>query len=313
MQAQSFGFIHHRLTDKELGEVEYHITDSQYHTKKPILLFLDGSGDNPIFYYKQHQGSWALFSGLAIPYKQWSAQYHVVCISKPGVKFLDTLHQDDGQLHNTTYHQKLSLQWRVKAVQKVLDDVLKTYAVNQSRIAVWGYSEGAQVAPHAALNDKRITHCIAMVGSGLNQLFNPIIDLRLAAQAGEISHEQAQQQIDSLFAQYAAIYQNPQSDSLFWYGHTYKRWGSFCSTPVVESVLKLNIPVYIAQASADRNTSVLSSDYIKLESIRLGKTNIQYKVYPGCNHFFMKQEGDKTEFLMDKVMEETYEWLGKVK
>lgn len=308
-EAQTFGFLHHTIQDKQLGEINYHITDSLHEQKKPLLIFLDGSGDHPIFYYKQHEGQWALFAALPIPYKKWSAQYHVVCISKPGVKFLDTVKAGHEEQWNAIYHQRLSLSWRVQAVQRVLDDVMKKYAVNKSRVVVWGYSEGAQVAPHAAVADKRITHCVAMVGSGLNQLFNPILDLRTAALKGEITHEEAQQQIDSLLATYKHIYQHPDADTLFWYGHTYKRWGSFCQTPVSEQILKLTIPMYIAQGSADCNTNVLSSDYIQLECIRLGKTNVTYKVYPGCNHYFTRMVNGKPEHLMDEVMQQAYDWI----
>ena len=63
-EAQTFGFLHHTIQDKQFGEINYHITDSLHEQKKPLLIFLDGSGDHPIFYYKQHEGQWALFAAL---------------------------------------------------------------------------------------------------------------------------------------------------------------------------------------------------------------------------------------------------------
>lgn len=54
--AQTYRFLHHTIQDKHLGEINYHITDSLHLQKKPLLIFLDGSGDHPIFYYKQHEG-----------------------------------------------------------------------------------------------------------------------------------------------------------------------------------------------------------------------------------------------------------------
>jgi hypothetical protein len=36
--------------------------------------------------------------------------------------------------------------------------------------------------------------------------------------------------------------------------------------------------------SADRSTPILEADYIKLEFLRLGKTNLTYQVLPGVDH-----------------------------
>jgi len=53
----------------------------------------------------------------------------------------------------------------------------------------------------------------------------------------------------------------------------------------MENVLSVDIPVYIVAGSEDRNTTILSTDYLYLESIRRGKNNITYKVYP-YDHLF---------------------------
>jgi hypothetical protein len=38
-------------------------------------------------------------------------------------------------------------------------------------------------------------------------------------------------------------------------------------------------------ASADRNAPILQADYVMLEFLRLGKTNLTYHVLPGCEHW----------------------------
>lgn len=48
-----------------------------------------------------------------------------------------------------------------------------------------------------------------MMGNSLNQLYDFIIEKRLSAQKGEISNDEAQANIDSLYIEYEKIYNNP--------------------------------------------------------------------------------------------------------
>ena len=309
-----FGLIAHSIKDARLGEINFYITDTLHTQKKPLLLYLDGSGDNALFTFKADKnGKYNVYSSIPFNYKKLALQYHVVFISKPGVALADTLNGEVEQKNNATYQQLLSAEWRTNSASLVVNFVLKKYAVEKKRVAVFGYSEGAQVAPRLACINKHITHCIAFVGGGLNQLFNQLMEQRIAAQKGEISEEQAQQNIDSLYLDYEKIYNQPLSTNQQWYGHTYLRWGSFCAEPSITFFTRLNIPVYIAQGTADESTHVLSADYIKLEFLRLQKKNLTHKIYPGCDHMFNKavEKNGKTAYinLLDEAIEAALKWL----
>ena len=102
---------------------------------------------------------------------------------------------------------------------------------------------------------------------------------------GKITHKRAQDNVDSLFCVYEDIYKYPDSIDKSWYGHTYKRWASFCTDIPLNSLVKLDIPIYLLCGSTDRNSPILQADYIKLEFLRLGKTNLTYHVMPGVNHW----------------------------
>lgn len=320
-QAQNlkqFGLIHHSIEDIKLGTINFYITDSLHLLKKPLLLYLDGSGDNPLFTYQADKsGNFKKYTSIPFDYRSASTKYHIVFISKPNIVLADTLRNKDLSITNFKYNQLLSAEWRVNSALKVLAFIQNTYPVDSKKIVVCGYSEGAQVAPIVAARNKNITHCIAFVGGGLNQFFNQIIEYRMAAKKNEINEQEAQNRIDSLYSEFEKIYNNPSSTSDFWFGHTYLRWSSFCAVPTIEYFTKLSIPIYIAQGTDDESTSILSSDYIKMEFLRLRKQNLTQKIYPDCDHMFNRKltENGKTEYdnILDKVMEDAFKWLAEQK
>lgn len=312
------GLIHHAINDKQLGDINFYVTDTLHSLNKPVLLYLDGSGDSPLFTYRPGtNGTFIRYSSIPFDYKSLAVKYHVVFISKPNVAMADTIKDNNLYLINSTYNQFLSADWRVNSASKVLAFVQKKYKVNSKRVVVFGYSEGAQVAARLAATDKKVTHCMAFVGGGLNQFFNEIINYRISAQKNEISHQEAQTSIDSLFNEFQKIYNNPGSTRDFWFGHTYLRWSSFCAVPTIEYLTKLSIPIYIAQGTMDESTSILSSDYIRLEFLRLKKNNLTQRIYPDCDHMFNKMSivnGETVyENILDSVIYDAINWLNEQK
>ena len=320
-QAQNlkpYGLIHHLIEDKKLGTINFFITDSLHTLRKPLLLYLDGSGDNPLFTVESDiNGSFKKYSSIPFDYKSIATKYHVVFISKPNVPLVDTLRTKDLSITNFKYNQLLSAEWRVNSALMVLKYIQKKYPVDSKKIVVFGYSEGAQIAPILANKNKNITHCIALVGGGLNQFFNQIIDFRIAAKKNEISQADAQNKIDSIYNEFEKIYSNPKSTSEFWFGHTYLRWSSFCALPTIEYLANLSIPIYIAQGTDDESTSILSADYIRMEFLRLGKQNLTQKIYPNCDHMFNRKSiyNGVAEYdnIMDIVMEDAFNWINEKK
>ena len=139
--------------------------------------------------------------------------------------------------------------------------------------------------PLLAVENDKITHLVCMISGGLNQFYSSIINNRIDAMAGTITHREAQAAVDSLFDVYRQIYADPKSTEKSWYGHPYKRWGSFCTDIPLDHLVKLQIPILYVSASADRNAPILQADYVMLEFLRLGKTNLTYQVLPGCEHW----------------------------
>ena len=233
--------------------------------------------------------------------------------------FIDTILTDTSTgnpLYKTPikYKRLLSLDWRVSSAKLVLNEIKKKIKVDTKKIAVLGISEGFQVGAKLVSVNKNITHALLMVGNGLSQFYDFIIQNRINAQIGIISEEEAQKNIDSLQTIYKDICRNGNSTEKEWYGHTYLRWNSFCQNQPVDNILSVNIPVYIVASANDKNTTVLSTDYLYLQSVLKGKNNINYLVYPYDHSFneFIEDENGNTissKNHLEEVLDKAIIWL----
>ena len=258
-------------------------------------------------------------STIVIDFQNLRKQFKILLISKPGVPFIDELKDDENGFpiyeEPSEYNEKLSLDWRVETVNLIINKLVNDKKIDTTKIVVFGFSEGAQVAPSLAKQNPHVTHLLLFGGNGLNQFFDPIINARLKATSGQISEVEAQNEIDSLFNEYKSIYKEPENTNKKWWGHTYKRWASFTQTDPLKHLIALSIPIYIANGSLDEN-SVLSADYIQLEFIKEQKNNLTYKTYPGYDHQFNKiifEDGvfKEAKSKLDFVLHEAFEWLEK--
>lgn len=296
-QPKDYGLKSFSIIDKKLGQINFYVSKENINKPKPLLIALDGSGYFPLVTLvklNKHETVYATFDQdiLAL-----SKDYHVVLISKPGIKFCDTVitHLDSINFETLAeqflkpteeFQRRNSLYWRVNSASKVIDYLFNTIPIDKKKVIVYGYSEGGQVVPKLALTNKKITHCVSIVGGGLNQFYDFIIDLRVKAAKGEISNDEAQKGIDSLYQIFTDIYTHPTNTKKEWEDNTYLRWASYCTDMPLNSLTKLKIPIFMVACGNDKNSPVYGLDYVKLEFLRLGKHNLTYKVYPNCDHFF---------------------------
>lgn len=310
---ERLGFEHYTIKDKELGEINYYLTADDSDEKKPLLVYLDGSGWFPLF--QEMEGGYG--TTVMIRYQELKKDYRVLLISKPGVPFVDSVGiGSDGRPEYeapAAYTERLSLQWRTDAADKIITQLVKKKEVSREKVVVLGISEGGQVGPYVAEKNKYVTHLILFAGNGLNQFFDPLITARMKAFAGVQTEEETQYEVDSLFTMYEKMYNKPKSTSDFWWGHTYQRWASFTERDPLEALVKLDIPIYFANGSLDEN-SVLSADYIRLEFLRRGKTNLTYVTYPNYDHQLNKleiEDGEVTnaEPKMQEALAVALKWL----
>lgn len=294
---EEYGLKSYTINDKKLGNIHFYIDTTGITKKKPIFLDINGSGGFPLCIYVQGKGFESLMNTFnASNLNETKEKYHYVILDKPSTAFCDTVKttqsKKDFDAHSIVqnykpsdgYTQKFSLSWRVDATKTVLSYLIKNSFWDKTKIVGFGYSEGAQVVPALATSDKRITHVIPVAGSGLNQLYDFIIDFRIKARLGIISERQAQDSINKYTQQIREIYENPNDTERMFEGHTYKRWASFGNSISYELLRNLNIPIYVIAATRDNSSPIFGLDYIQLEFIRLGKKNLTYDVCVGCDH-----------------------------
>lgn len=310
---QDFGLKSYSLTNDTLGDINFYVTKNGIEKSKPLLILLDGSGHFPLYFIvKKTDGDRQITKTIPFKYNSLSEKYHVVLISKPGTPFMDSLNVEsysefvDQYKPSKTYNEKLSLKWRAESASIVIDYLIKNLQINGGIIAI-GYSEGGQVVPKLATINNKVSKIVNIVGGGLNQLYDFITAERLKAQKGIISADSAQIKIDSLFLKFQDIYSHPQATDKFWIGHTYKRWASFSNDIPIDNMLKLDIPILLVAGGYDENSPITGLDYVELEFIRRNKSNLTYKVYPNCDHWF----NDKNSGInnLQEMMDFVIDWI----
>jgi len=310
------------LQDDRLGEINFYVTEKGIDQEKPLLFLFSGTSGLPTMLIVK-SGDKSLQLGTVPPdqINSFSDQFHVVFMGKAGTPFCDTVEVEEinpwknleEYRPSEEYVQKSGMEWEVQASSLVIDALLEMLPITENKIIALGLSEGGRLATRLAAEDSRITHLVSVISGGLNQFYSSIINTRLDAARGEMTHQEAQTEIDKLFALYKDIYSDPSSTEKWYYGHPYRRWGSFCNDIPLENLVKLEIPILFVNGSADRSTPILQADYIMLEFIRLGKTNLTYRVLPGVDHslYEVVEEDGKEEAVShrEEVFQMIKDWI----
>lgn len=311
---EGFGLKGYSLKNDSLGEINFYVTSRKIRESKPLLLLFDGSGNLPIYsLIRKNDGSAQLSCNIPFDYNSLSELFHVVLISKPGVPFLDSLNVDSQRQFSRkyapseSYKELLSLDWRVSSASLIIDYLTSELYVKDNDVIAVGISEGGHVVPKLALLNKKVTRIVNIVGGGLSQFFGFIVNERNKAKEGLITCDEAQKNIDNLFLRFEDIIHNPNDIEKSWFGHTYRRWASFGSDIPLENMLKLDIPILLIGCGDDESSPVLVLDYVKIAFVIAGKNNLDYRVYPNCDHSFFDHES-QTSKLTDMIQYVT-DWI----
>jgi len=320
---EDYGLKEFSIKDRSLGLIRFYVDIENINKKEPLFIDVNGSGGLPLCIYIKGKGFSATFNTFSVPLKDATKKnFHYIILDKPGTPFCDSILTGDDAEHydkqtlvsnykfSKEYSKRLSLGWRVAATKKVITYMIQHGFWDGTQIVADGYSEGAQVVPSLAVADKRVTHIVAIAGSGLNQFYDGIMAWRIKSAKGEIPHQQAQDSINANLKIIKDIYLHPENTKLEYEGHTYKRWASFGFNPPFEKLRMLNIPIYMIVSTADDNSPIFGLDYVELDFIRLGKTNLIYDTCVSCDHYFNRTDTSRTASHGDfnaKILK----WLGK--
>ena len=319
---EEWGLREFKIVHETLGDIHFYVTEKGIDQEKPLLLLYSGTSGLPTMLVVKC-GEESLQLGTVPPDQLhfFSSEFHVAFMAKAGTPFVDTVEVEEiNPMKNLEeyrpsdeYVQKAGMEWEMHASRLVIDDLLKRLRIDEKKIVAMGMSEGGLLVTRLASEDSRITHLVSVISTGLNQFFSSIINKRIDAATGKLTHEEAQREVESLFTVYKDIYENPESTDQWYYGHPYRRWGSFCNFIPVDHLVKLDIPILLINGTADRSSPILQSDYIMLEFIRRGKSNLTYYVVPGMDHSLHEvviEEGrEKAISHRPDVFEKIKDWI----
>jgi esterase/lipase len=311
-----------KIEHETLGDIHYYVTEKGIGQKKPLLFLFSGTSGLPTMLVVK-SGDKNLQLGTVPPDQlhYFAGDFHVVFMSKAGTPFCDTVEVEEiDPMKNLEeyrpseeYIQNAGMEWEMQASKIVVDDLLQRLSIDKNIIVAMGISEGGLLVARLASEDSRITHLVSVISTGLNQFYSSIINRRMDAATGALSHKEAQKEVESLFAIYKDVYANPESTDKWYYGHPYKRWGSFCHFIPVDHMVNLDIPILLVNGTADRSSPILQSDYIMLEFIRREKTNLTYHVVPGMGHSMrgvvIEDGKEKSVSYRTDVFKKIKEWI----
>lgn len=293
------GFTAYQIVTQH-DTIDFYLYNPKNTTKKNLLVHIDGSYPAPLWI----ESDPCCVTLDPFNYKLVPEDYAYVVLSKHTFAFSG---KEDFKV-SRDFWKKNTLDFRVARVNKVIQ-FIQASLFKPERIAVVGTSQGTDVAAKLATINKDITHLGFWAGGGHTQLMEFILFVRKDAIAGKITEAQAAAKIDALLTQFKAMFDHPSPDQM-WEDNSYLSYVSF-SEPPVASLLKLDIPIFVAAGTKDENVAVENTYIIPVEFIRHGKNNLTFRHYPGYDHGFSEKANGKEIDHFDEVSSDFFKWLGE--
>jgi hypothetical protein len=311
---KDFGFTTFDIKGS-LDSIHFIVSDTTFKVKKPIFLFCQGSLPFSLFYKEDSSHTWN--QTMPFDYKKHLNEYYFVEISKPGIPVFSTSADKDYYYIDPVtkktpekYYKNDDLDYYVTAANEVIAYLIKQKWADVSTIVIAGHSQGSKVVSQLGAINKYVTHEIYLAGNPLGRFDQIIRTYRRDALSGSMTAEEAQNKIDTLYADYEEMWNNPNEANPS--KQSYKAWASF-TIPMLPYLLKTNIPIFAGYGTRD-----ITSDYcdlLPLDFIRNGKHNLTSKPYLDCDHNFIKSIFDKsgkvisTEDQWEKVADDFFKWI----
>lgn len=273
--------------------------------RKPVFLFVQGSLPTPVILYDEK----GAFPMLPFETDTLLTRYHLLVISKPGVPLaadLKTLTPNHEYLDPRTgavplaYCQRNYLEYYVNRDAAVLRYLARQPWVDAHDITAMGHSEGSNVVARLARHPGPLRRVVYLSGSPLGRMLTVIAGNRQDADSVGAENN---------FAYWRQVVAAPKQNNCL--GDTHLLVSSLSSTQTpLDDFKHSRIPVFVGYGTRDR--SALLEDYMRLEMIRAGKTNLTFRAYPELEHnFFGFTNGqiDHKKWNWDRVAHDFFSWM----
>jgi dienelactone hydrolase len=264
--------------------------------KKPLLLWVQGSLPRPlilvdslgplrVFPFATRSGADSL-----------AARCHLVIIGKPGIPLVGNLKDLDdnasfvdkaSRIPPAAYCERNYLEYYVRRNTAVLRYLKRQAWVDGDNVTVGGHSEGSSIAAGLAAVPGLVHRAVYLSGNPLGRMMSIIADNR---QRPESANDTAA--VAGSFRWWHQVMANPTQGGCT-PGDNNRTTASFSGAPM-RDLLRARVPVFIGYGSLDK--AVLSNDYLRLESMRLHKTTITFRDYPGREHNFFSLKNGQPDY-----------------
>lgn len=194
---------------------------------------------------------------------------------------------------------------QVTIEDEVLNDVHAAVAyaqtlttVDTSRIYVLGHSMGGMLAPKIAQDNPTVSGLVIMAGSP-RRLEDIVFDqnkmLLDQTQQSQAQKDRTLREVEAEVQKIKELKPGASADMIFNMPAAY--WVSLNEIDTESIAKSLSVPMLIQQGSADFQVYA-DKDYLLWQQVLEGKENVQFRLYDGLNHLFMKNNGkqDATEY-----------------
>jgi pimeloyl-ACP methyl ester carboxylesterase len=219
----------------------------------PLIVWIQGTGCSSQFVSIDGRMSRGLQGVL---YSVARGRARILAVEKPGVEFLDD-HPDDSDASacSPEFRSKFTLDRWATTIADAIQAAQKLPGVEPSKTLVLGISEGGIVAMRVSNVSPVVTHAASLSGGGPVYLFHMAEFMRSRGLDAE----------REVYACWSDILKDPESDSKFCWGQTYRQWSSFMKTSVIVEALRSHSHLYFVHGTADAQQSIVGFDVLRAE------------------------------------------------
>ena len=219
----------------------------------PLIVWVQGTGCSSQFVSVGGRMSRGLQGVL---YAVARGRARILAVEKPGVEFLDD-HPDDSDVSacRPEFRAEFTLDRWAKTIADAIQAAQKLPGVDTSKTLVIGISEGGIVAMRVSNVSPVVTHAASLSGGGPVYLFHMAEFMRSKGLDAE----------KEVYACWSDILKDPDSDTKFCWGQTYRQWSSFMKTSVIAEALKSHAHLYFAHGTADTQQTIAGFDVLRAE------------------------------------------------
>ncbi|MGI4885509.1 MAG: alpha/beta hydrolase family protein [Janthinobacterium lividum] len=270
--------------------------------RKPLLLWAQGSLPTPLILYDQ-RGPYPVF-----PFhpKEVLRTCHLAITGKPGIALVANV---EGQNPNRMfgegtppayYTPRNYLEYYVRRDVAVLRRLKKQPWADKTRVVAGGHSEGSSVVARLAAVPGLVSRAVYLAGSPLGRALTEVA--RDPDDTTAVAAEQG-------FAKWQRAVDRPaQNDG--GPGDSNKNTYSHGRSEL-PFLLRARVPVFVGYGTRDAGAA--ANDYLRIEAIRLHKTNFTFRAYVGREHNFFGLKGGRVnydDFYWDAVGADFLRWAG---